>query len=236
MPFRESRCEQFLQGLRPAGPGTSGGSPLRQAELQHAREPLLPLPGPFLSRDLAPLPVGDPLPAVVAQLLQGPARHVEKHQEGPRRGRKIRLDVVGDLTDHLRQGRLRIEQARLSKNHNLGARDERRGQERLAEGVDAARVVVHQKEVQVTVLGRHQGLDQLSQGLLDEKLLVAVQEIVRRGLSLRDVLQDALDALFGTGIFLTHRAFPPIGFIRRPQRPPDHEGYTSIPSKTGEEI
>jgi len=118
--------------------------------------------------------------------------------------REVRLGAVGDFSDQLGQGCLRIEKAGLGQEHNLGARNERRRQKGLADGIDSSRLVVHDKEVQIPVLCRDQGVDELSQGLFHEEVLIPIKEITGRASALRDVLQDALEALFCARFSLAH--------------------------------
>ena len=195
VPLGKPRCEELLQDVRPAGTVPPGRCPLPGTVLQNPGEPFLPILASLAPCGIMPLLVGDPSPAVVAELFERPARQIQKDHEGPGRRREVRLGAVGDFSDQLGQGGLRIEKAGLGQEHNFGARDEGRRQKGLADGIDSSRLVVHDKEVQVPVLCRDQGVDKLSQGLFHKEVLIPVQEVTGRASALRDVLQDALETL-----------------------------------------
>ncbi len=204
VPLGKPRCEELLQDFRPAGTVPSGHHPLPCTVLQNPGEPLLPLLAPLAPCGGLPLLVGDPSPPVVAELLEGPARQIQKDHEGTGCRREVRLGAVGDFSDQLGQGGLRIEKAGLGQEHNFGARDQRRRQKGLADGIDSSRLVVHDKEVQIPVLCGDQGVDNLPQGLFHKEILIPVQEVTGCASSLRDVLQDTLETLFCALLFLAH--------------------------------
>jgi len=208
MPFRQARRQEILEGLRAARPRAISEA-VRDAVLQHPGEPFLPLRSPFLPRELPPLFVWDPPPALVAEMLEAPARQVEQGHKVPGRRWEVRFDGVGDLPDQLRDGGLRVEEAGLPKDHGLRARDEGGGQEGLAYGMHPARFVIHHEQAQVPVLLRDQGVDDLPQGLFHEKVLVPVQEVAGRALPLRDVPQDTLETLFRNRLSLAHDSISP---------------------------
>ncbi len=136
VPLGQAGQYELLQRLRPSGTCPCGEA-LSDTVLQHPGQPFFPFLTPLASHDALPLIIGNPSPSVIAELVKRPARHVEKDREGPRRRREIRIGAVRYFSDQLGQGRLRIEQAGLSKNDNLGAGNEGRGKQGLADRIDA---------------------------------------------------------------------------------------------------